>query len=230
MTSSGRLEVLDQPEHREEVADLVGQIGVARDIFFERGTLAAPAALQELFGEVLYRRLSGEETVMVAFSVWSSSGRALRSAPRSKKPGMFSRMAWSRMRPGRTACWPRDLQAEDLGRLGVAQLLEMPQGDDLAVDLVHAVEGGLELELALGPETAWLAVVYRPRSWAASETELACGRRLVQRDLAAGIAHGGAQVLTVDPHQPLPGHQPQPEEERHLALVQVAGSCLATSR
>src|SRR5262249_37638420 len=35
-------------------------------------------------------------------------------------------------------------QAEHLGDLGVAQLLEVTQGDDLAVDRVHAVERLLE--------------------------------------------------------------------------------------
>jgi len=46
-------------------------------------------------------------------------------------------------------------------------------------------------------------------------------RSFIQRDLAADIPHRRPQVLAMNPHQPLPGHQPQPEEERHFALAQV---------
>ncbi len=45
----------------------------------------------------------------------------------------------------------RTFQAQYLGNLGVGQFLEMPQRDDLAVDRLHIVERGLDLDLNLGP-------------------------------------------------------------------------------
>ena len=60
-------------------------------------------------------------------------------------------------------------------------------------------------------------VVSVPRSCAASETESACGQAAaVERDLAAGVAHLGAEVAAVDLGQLLAGQEPQPEEERQL--------------
>ena len=98
--------------------------------------------------------------------------------------------------------------AQDLGGLGVGQILEMPQRDDLAVDRVHAVEHVLELELTSARMAAWLAVVNRPSSWAASETELACGKRPRYSDTSRPASRMAApEVLAMDPHEPLPGHQ-----------------------
>ena len=50
------LEVFHQPKHREELADLAGQIGIARGVFLQRRPLAPAAALEELLGELLDRR------------------------------------------------------------------------------------------------------------------------------------------------------------------------------
>src|SRR4051794_25703139 len=44
------------------------------------------------------------------------------------------------------------LDSQDLGGLGVRQMLEVPQGQDLAIGLVHGVERLLEPELGLGPD------------------------------------------------------------------------------
>lgn len=46
-------------------------------------------------------------------------------------------------------------------------------------------------------------------------------RPFIQQHLAAGIPHGRPEVLAMDPHQPLTGNQPQPEEKRHFSLDQV---------
>ena len=116
----------------------------------------------------------------------------------------------------------RDLQAQDLGHLGVGQLLEMPQGDDLPVERIHAVEGGLDLDLDLGPRERLARRGVMAQQLGRQRDRAGLRQRpLVQRDLATGIPHRRAQMLAMDPHQPLPGHQPQPEEERHLALGQV---------
>ena len=67
---------------------------------------------------------------------------------------------------------------EDLGSFAVCELLEVAKCQDLAIHGLHAIERGLKLELTLGPGGRLARVVNRPKSWAASETELACGQRL----------------------------------------------------
>ena len=48
---------------------------------------------------------------------------------------------------------------------------------------------------------AWLGEVSRPRSWAASAAEVASGSgAAVERDLAAGVARLGPEVLAVQVH------------------------------
>ena len=44
------------------------------------------------------------------------------------------------------------VDAQHLGGLGLAQLLEVAQGQHLAVERVHAVERLLEADLQLGPD------------------------------------------------------------------------------
>jgi hypothetical protein len=51
-----RLEVLDEAEDREKLADLAGHFRITRDIFVQCGSLATPAPLEELFGEFFDRR------------------------------------------------------------------------------------------------------------------------------------------------------------------------------
>src|SRR5947209_19405610 len=46
----------------------------------------------------------------------------------------------------------RLLEAEHFGGLGIAELLEVPQREDLAIDGVHAVEDNLEAGLQLGAD------------------------------------------------------------------------------
>ena len=51
------LEVFHQPEHREELADLAGQVGITLGVLLQRGSFAPPAPLEKIIGEVLDRRL-----------------------------------------------------------------------------------------------------------------------------------------------------------------------------
>ena len=44
---------------------------------------------------------------------------------------------------------------------------------------------------------------------------------MVEGDFPAGVAHGGIEVLPMDPHQALAGEQPQPEEKRQLRIGRV---------
>ena len=111
--------------------------------------------------------------------------------------------------------------------LGIGQLFEMPQGDDLAVDRLHAVKRGLDLNLNLGPRNCLAGGrVTGPAAGPPVRPSWPAASPLVQRDFAAGIPHGRAQVLAMNPHQPLSGHQPQPEEKRHLTLGQVVRQLL----
>ena len=125
----------------------------------------------------------------------------------------------------------RGLQAEHVRGFRVGQLLEVPEGDDLAVDRVHAVKGGLQLQLDLGPLDR-LAGRGHPAQELRGQRDVAGLRQgpPMQRNLAAGVAHRGAEVLPVQAHQALAGGQPQPEVKRHLRLRLEAGSCWTTSR
>ena len=87
-----RLEVLDQAEHREELADLVGQIGIARGVFVQRRSFAPAAALEELLGEILDRRLDlAEETDIVTFPMPAipEHGAAISRARSSRSGNML---------------------------------------------------------------------------------------------------------------------------------------------
>ncbi len=48
-------EVFHHHERREELADLVGEVGVALDVFVKRRPLAAPLAVEELLGQHFHR-------------------------------------------------------------------------------------------------------------------------------------------------------------------------------
>src|SRR5262249_29155431 len=74
----------------------------------------------------------------------------------------------------------RLLDVEDLGGLGVAELLEMTQGEDLAVERVHGGQGFLEQALAFGADGghAGLGVV---------------AEQLGGQGGGAGLGHGGVQ-------------------------------------
>ena len=90
----------------------------------------------------------------------------------------------------------RFLDAQDLGGLGVGQVLEVPQGQDLAVERVHPVEGLLEAELPLGADRG----LARPADAAQELRGQSRRGRLrqaaaVERDLAAGVAHRRAEVV-----------------------------------
>ena len=89
---------------------------------------------------------------MVAFPMLVIVGRAVWSVLAVKQAGnMFEQVLKPLEGPDIPLACRRYLQAQDLGDLGVAQLFEMSQGDDLPVDRLHAVESGLDLDLDLRP-------------------------------------------------------------------------------
>ena len=98
----------------------------------------------------------------------------------------------------------------------------MPQGQDLAVDRVQAVERLLQADLPLGADGGLAG-----RGEAAQQLgRQRGGGRLgqcaaVEADLAAGIAAGGPEVPPVLVHQPLAGQEPEPEEERHRGILEI---------
>ena len=142
-----------------------------------------------------------------------------------RPPGLASRIRRSRFEGPDVALGGRRLlEAQHAGGLGVAQLLEVAQGQDLAVERVHAVERLLEADAPLGADGRLAGA-----GVAAQELRRqgGGGRRgqgaAVERDLAGDVAHLGAEVLAVHPHEPLAGEEPQPEEERHVRLPGVLG-------
>ena len=117
-------------------------------------------------------------------------------------------------------------QREDLGRLAVAQLLEVPQYDDLAVDRIHAVERLLEPEPLLGPDGrlagggAAVQELGRHRRGAGgvrrSRVERDLPPGVVTKDLCGGqlegtIGHGTAMAEVV--------HEMAPEARLYLVCV-----------
>ena len=112
---------------------------------------------------------------------------------------------------------------QDLRRLGAAELLEVSQGDHLAVKGVQRVQGLLDPEHLLGPDRR----VGGRREPAQQHRGQGGGAGLgqavaVERDLLAGVAHLRAQVAPVADRQPLAHDQPQPEERRQLRALEVA--------
>ena len=121
----------------------------------------------------------------------------------------------------------RGLQSEHLRGFGVGQLFKVPQGDDLAVHLVHAVEGGLQLQLDLNPLDRLARRGHLAQELGGQRNAAGLRQRpAMQRHLAADVAKGSAQVLPVQAHQALPGGEPQPQVERHLRLRLVGRQLL----
>src|SRR5262249_9495274 len=96
----------------------------------------------------------------------SGPGTTRRSGPEDRHPnpdGSWSQLPWA-PRPGRQDVFEplegaqvalgggRLANPQDLSALDVGQLLEVPQGHDLAVDRLHRLQGLHEAELPLGAD------------------------------------------------------------------------------
>ena len=215
-------EVLHPDQDREEVADLVGQLGVAPAVFLERGPLAAALAVEEVLGQeldgVAVAGCCRRRCVHVRARFQEKGmGRRIRGHQPSFRPGIDERISLSRFRARMYRLLAAYLgQAEHQRGLVVGQVLEVPQGQDLAVDRVHAVERLLDDQLVLGADRGRLALVILPRSCAASETELAWGNGPRWSETSRPASRSlGAQVEAMHVGQPLAGDQPEPEVERH---------------
>ena len=104
------------------------------------GPFAGPVARGELVGQ------AGEQD-----DSWRSSPRSCQTL--SSPPGMVARIALSRLRaPNIAFGGGRLLDPQRQGGLGQAHLLEMPQGQDFAVDRVEGVERFLKPHHPLGPD------------------------------------------------------------------------------
>ena len=104
----------------------------------------------------------------------------------------------------------------------------MPQGQDLPVERVHAVERLLHPDLQLGPggRTAGRGEPPQELGGQGGRRRLRQGAA-VERDLPVGVPGLGAEVPAVDGDELLPGDVPQPEEERELGVAGVVGEVLA---
>ena len=102
-------------------------------------------------------------------------------------------------RPQVTAAGAGLGQAQHLGDLGGAELLEVLQGQHLAVDRVHAVERLLHQQAGLGLDGGLRRRGQRAQQLGRQRDRV--GHRqaaAVQRDLAVGVAELGAEVAAVD--------------------------------
>jgi len=138
LVAGRRLEPLDELEGREELEDPRGVLGVARGVFGGGGVLAPAPALQILLGELVNRIEGRRGCVAVHILLLEKSGHALKLL---LEPFQGAHVAVARGGLG---------QAQDLGGLAIAQLLEVAEGQHLAVEGFHGVEHLLKLPLHLG--------------------------------------------------------------------------------
>ena len=186
----GRLDLLHHHQGGEQVADLVGQVRVGGRVLGQRRPLAPAEPGHELLGELLDRVPLGD-----ARRSWL---RPPAGGPGSSAPP--ARIALSRRR-ARTNRWlaAASPMPEHLGRLGVAELLEVPQGEHLPVDRVHPVEGLLDADLEFGLHGR-LAGAGVPAEELLGERHGAGLRQrpAVERHLPAGVPGVGAEVVAVE--------------------------------
>ena len=176
----------------------------------KRRAFAAPVTLGELLGQVVEQ----DE----AFGAVTRPCQNPFLPPGHRRENLLETLQGTEVTLGRG----RLLDAQHPGRLGGGQLLEVAQRQDLAVDRVECVERLLEPEDPLGPDDR----LGRRRVPAEQLGRQRGGARrrqgaAVQRDLPAGVAHLGAQVVPVQLHQPLADHQAEPEEQRELRIAEV---------
>ena len=98
----------------------------------------------------------------------------------------------------------------------------MPQDEDLAVDRVHAVEGLLEPDLPLGPDRRLAGAGQLAQEPGGQGPGAGAGHgAAVERDLAADVAAGRAEVPPVLLLHPLADQEPEPDVERHGRVADV---------
>src|ERR1700679_1862145 len=102
------------------------------------------------------------------------------------------------------------MNAQHGGRLSVIELLEVSQGQDLAVDRVHGVERLLDLDLDLGPDGRPARRCQATKQLGGQRSRVGSGKRaVIDRDLAAGVAALDADVEAVQRLEPLYGQESQ---------------------
>ena len=209
--------MLDDGDLREQLADVVGVLGVARDVIGDRGVLAAAEPLGKLLGQPLER---------VAIRRRFAHGSALGLRPifrRRDHPGVIEHPERGRadlleppQGPDIAVAGRGLVDAQHGGRLAVVELLEVAEGQDLAVDRVHGVERLLDLDLDLGPDGGPARRRQSAEELGGQRSGVGRGQRPVEeRDLATGIAALHAEVEAVQRLEPLHGQEAQPEEGRH---------------
>jgi hypothetical protein len=133
------LDALDLDQRREQFADLVGQVGAAVDVLLQAGPLAAPEPRGELLGQLVEPPVIGGTRV-----------RGHRSDP---LPSTRHR-SQDRLEPFEGAEIPLRpgflTDPQHFGRLGAAELLEVSQSQDLAVDRVELLRRASWMRRALG--------------------------------------------------------------------------------
>ena len=121
----------------------------------------------------------------------------------------------------------RFAKPENLGGLGVGEILEMPKRQDFAVDRLHAVEDRLKADLHLGAKRG-LAGGGHPAKQLIGQGSRTCMRirAAMQRDLAAGVAQLSPEVAAVNLGKLLSGQKAEPEKRGHLGVGKIGISAL----
>ena len=251
-------QVLHHQQGREQVADLVGQLGVALEVLAERGLLAAALAVEELLGQELdgvalvaggiHRRASpaGPWGDPIGATRLRSAAHCRHRAPaaRLRTRSMLERTSYKLLsqsrdrrqdlleplqRPDVTVAGRRLGQAEHLRGLVVGEVLEMPQGQDLAVDRVHAVERLLDDQLVLGPDRGLAGAGHLAQELGGQRDRVACGNgpRWSETSWPASRIWAPRWWRCTSVSR-WPVDQPEPEVERHgRGVAGVLGNPLA---
>ena len=113
-------------------------------------------------------------------------------------------------------------QAQHMGHLAVAELLEMAQGQHLAVQRLHGVEHLLKLQLHLGTAGGAGGRGEPAQQHLGQRGRVRLGRGAVaERHFLAGVPHVDFQVMPVQRLERLAGQEAEPEERRHGRLGEV---------
>ena len=202
-------DLLDLDQGRKELADVVGPLGAAGDVFLQTRPLAAP---QRAWNDSASCSTGSRRSRCYRSSseFLDSPGSAASISLSFRRARMYRLLAADSWRPSSRAT------------SALVQVLKVPQDQDFAVEGVHGVECLLQPLLPLGADRG-----HAGAGVAAQELGRQGGRaRLRQRPvqqlhLAPRVARLDPQVPAMDDLERHPCQPAEPEEKRPLGLLQV---------
>ena len=131
-------ELFNRDQGREQLVDLRGELGVFLGVVAQGRPLAAAVPLGKFVGQHV-------EQV-------GARGRRAHGDDSAHPPRLGKDLFEPSKGPHVAHAGRLFLDVENRGSLGHGELLEVPQGQHLAIDRVHGIERRLELDLSLGPD------------------------------------------------------------------------------